>query len=274
MDKAPSRALPGQFGLMSKSIAKSILSALSVIAFLALVLGAALFRQRTAPLPSAGEIISLEMMAAGDAAAENRLRLASRAGVPEAQLALGRVLILRTRTAELEEGRAWLGIAAAQTGHADKVGVAAQTALGKLYFRGTGSSRPDYRKALSLLDAAAQQGGAVAAYYLALMYKNGLAVPVDKALAAHWMQKSAEQNIPAAMFILANMYLSGEGLPKDEGKARKWLEKAAEMEHPEAMQLMAMGLREGAMGFVRNEKLADRQMMEAAHALRHRAPDP
>jgi TPR repeat protein len=258
---------------VNKTILKSVLFALSVIAFLALVLAAAFVKQVTAPLPSADEIASLQMAATRDAVAENRLRLAAGAGMPEAQLALGRLLIWRTRTVEREEGRAWLGLVAGNAGHAT-VATAAQTELGKSYFRGVGSDGPDYRRAFNSLDAAAQQGDAVAAYYLALMYKNGLGVPANKILAARWMLKSAQQNIPAAMFIVANMYLSGDGLPRDERETRQWIEKAAEMEHPEASQLMAIGLREGSMGFRRNEKLAEMQMREAAHALTHRALDP
>ncbi|GGC60434.1 hypothetical protein GCM10011396_04130 [Undibacterium terreum] len=222
-------------------------------------------------MPSAGEISALQMQARTDTGAELQLKRAAAAGMPEAQLALGRMLLLRGGSGELSQALAWLNSAAARPGD---VSAAARTELGKLYFRGAAGMPRDYQKALALLDAAAQQDSAVAAYYLGLIYRNGLAGPADKAAAASWMLKSAGQHIPAAMFIVANMYLAGEGLPQNDGEARKWLEKAAEMEHPEALQLMAIGLHEGTMGFPRDEKLAQQQMQEAAHALTHRAIDP
>jgi TPR repeat protein len=73
--------------------------------------------------------------------------------------------------------------------------------------------------------------------------------------------------MPAAMFALANLYLSGEGVKRDELAARRWIEKAADLEYPEAVMAMAIGLRDGSMGFERNEALAETQMRFANRAL-------
>jgi TPR repeat protein len=84
--------------------------------------------------------------------------------------------------------------------------------------------------------------------------------------AAHWLQFAANRQMPAAMFALASLYLSGEGVKRDELAARRWIEKAADLEYPEAVMAMAIGLRDGSMGFERNEALAETQMRFANRA--------
>jgi TPR repeat protein len=73
--------------------------------------------------------------------------------------------------------------------------------------------------------------------------------------------------MPAAMFALARLYLSGEGVKRDELAARRWIEKAADLEYPDAVMAMAIGLRDGSMGFERNEALYETQMRFAQRAL-------
>jgi TPR repeat protein len=147
----------------------------------------------------------------------------------------------------------------------------ADLALAKTYLRGEADGWP---RALALFDGAARRGDPAAAYYLALMHKNGMGTARDSAAAARWLAVAANGRIPEAMFLLANMLYGGDGVARDEPAARAWIEQAAELEYPEAALLMAQGLRDGSMGFEHDPERAEQQLKEAAHALRHRPAAP
>ncbi len=172
-------------------------------------------------------------------------------------------------------GRGWakLSLLVAALAAAGAVGAdqAAELALGKRHLRGEADGWP---RALALFDAGARRGGPAAAYYLALMYKNGMGTARDSAAAARWLAVAANGQVPAAMFLLANMLYSGDGVVRDKLAARAWIEKAAELEYPEAALLMAQGLRDGSLGFEQDPERAEQQLKEAAHALRHRPAAP
>jgi TPR repeat protein len=140
------------------------------------------------------------------------------------------------------------------------------------YLRGSERAPANLPKAFHLFSGAAKAGDPLAAYYLGMMYKNGMAVVRDAKAAAQWLQFAANRQMPAAMFALANLYLSGDGVKRDDQAARRWIEKAADLEYPEAVMAMAIGLRDGSMGFDRNEALAETQMRFAHRALAKRAP--
>lgn len=216
------------------------------------------------------EITRLQVLAgqARDGASEQRLRVEAGNGVTQAQVALGQVLIAQPLAAQVAEGMAWLRKASAAGSHD------AQATLGRLYLRGAIGMAPDYARAFTLLQAAAEKNDAGASYTLALMHKNGLGVPQDSAAAAHWFEVAANGKSPAAMFLLANMILSGDGVQYDERKARGLIERAAGLDYPEAVQMMAMGFRDGTMGFERDAKQASEQFLEVSHALKHRPQDP
>jgi len=131
---------------------------------------------------------------------------------------------------------------------------------GRLCLRGAEGVPVNLPKAFKLFSGAAGKGDPLAAYYLGMMYQSGMAVARDMKAAARWMQFAAEHENPAAMFALAKLYLAGEGVKRDEQIARRWIEKAADLEYPEAVMAMAIGLRDGSMGFDRNEALSERQM--------------
>jgi hypothetical protein len=140
-----------------------------------------------------------------------------------------------------------------------------------LYLRGGPGVSVDLPKAFSLFASAARDGDAYAAYHLGMMYQNGMAVARDSKAAARWLQFAASRQIPAAMFALANLYLSGDGVKRDEQAAGRLIEKASDLEYPDAVMAMAIGLRDGSMGFERNEALAETQMRFANRALKQRA---
>lgn len=97
--------------------------------------------------------------------------------------------------------------------------------------------------------------------------KAGMAARPDGAEAAKMMEASAHAGDPGAMFLLSNMLYAAQN-PEE---ARKWLEAAVALDHPEAMQQKAMALRDGSMGFARDEQQAAVLIKEMAHAMRHRA---
>lgn len=149
---------------------------------------------------------------------------------------------------------------------------AGQVDEARLLLRGAPGVAPDLPKAMDLFARAAKAGDPQAAFYLGMMYRNGMAVARNAKAAAHWLKFAANRQMPAAMFALANLYLSGEGVKRDEQAARRWIEKAADLEYPEAVMAMAIGLRDGSMGFDRNEALSETQMRFANRVLAQRAP--
>ncbi|MCU6498328.1 sel1 repeat family protein [Rugamonas sp. A1-17] len=155
------------------------------------------------------------------------------------------------------------------------IGIAGHAVAGpvdeaRLYLRGGSGVAANLPKAFSIFSAAAKAGDPLAAYYLGMMYRNGMAVARDAKAAAHWLKFAADRQMPAAMFALANLYLSGDGVKRDEQAARHLIEKAADLEYPEAVMAMAIGLRDGSMGFDRNEALSETQMRFANRALAQR----
>jgi len=143
---------------------------------------------------------------------------------------------------------------------------------GRLCLRGSERAPANLPRAFQLFSGAAQKGDPQAAYYLGMMYQNGMAVARNVKAAAHWLQFAASRQSPAAMYALAKLYLAGDGVKRDDQAARRWIEKAADLEYPEAVMAMAIGLRDGSMGFERNEALAETQLRFANRALQQATP--
>ena len=66
---------------------------------------------------------------------------------------------------------------------------------------------PDYVKCGPIAEqdwlAKAQNGDAVAAYKLALLYDTGDRVPADRTRAIYWLQKAEQANLPDAQYVMA-----------------------------------------------------------------------
>jgi hypothetical protein len=201
-----------------------------------------------------------------DLGALSSLRERARAGVLDAQRALGISLSGQSQADLRAEGLAWLATAA-EHGSAE-----AQFALGKLEFLGAGVPQ-DYGRALTNLRIAAAEGEPRAHYYLALMARNGHGMPVNRVEAAKHLEEAAKSGIPAAMFLLANAYREGEGVSKNEKKALSLYEAAAEKDHPESIQALAMAYRNGELGLQPDPARYESALAELAHAHRH-APQP
>lgn len=140
------------------------------------------------------------------------------------------------------------------------------TAQAKVLMRAGPASGPQAR---ALFAQAAGQGSAAAAYYLGLMFKNGMGGPPDSAGAMRYLEQAAQGGVAPAMFILANMLLE-----RDEAQARHWLDAACELDYPEALQQKSVALAEGQMGYAHNEEQANLYLKMATHAMGHRSPEP
>ena len=83
------------------------------------------------------------------------------------------------------------------------------------------------RPEIARIQQAAAGADAEAEYLLGSLYRWGLGVRRDPALALKWQQEAAKQGIPEACASLADIFAHGVGVPKDVEKAIAWYEKAA-----------------------------------------------
>lgn len=135
------------------------------------------------------------------------------------------------------------------------------------------SVRPDPVAAAKHLRGAADAGSAGAAFRLALLLRRGAdGVARDPAQAFARMRQAALVGVPQAEFLLGQMLLAGEGTRADAAQAHRWFEQAAEHDLAEAHLELALAGQRGEWGIGPAE--AERHLMEAEHALRHRRVEP
>lgn len=145
-------------------------------------------------------------------------------------------------------------------------------ALGLMEARGN-LGQPDYVKARSWWEKAAQSGQPEAEYNLGLVYYRGVQdggdgrdpARSDFASAIKWWEKAAGHGHGGAMYSLAGMARTGEGQPRDLKKAATWYRRASEAGHPEAQYQLA-GLYLSGSGVEKNEAEAKKWMQKAADA--------
>ena len=89
----------------------------------------------------------------------------------------------------------------------------------------TAYDRADYRTALKVWLAQAEQGDAAAQTYVGEIYEKGLGVPPDYAAAAQWYRRAAEAGNPRAAINLGYLYEHGLGVPRDPVQALNWYRK-------------------------------------------------
>ncbi len=85
-----------------------------------------------------------------------------------------------------------------------------------------------YRKALPLLEGAAEQGVADAFYSLYQIYRDGLANGIqDPEKARYWLERAARAGVEGAQVELGVALAGGVGGPKDLQQAASWFKLAA-----------------------------------------------
>ena len=85
----------------------------------------------------------------------------------------------------------------------------------------------DFVTALAEWKPLAEQGDAVAQFYLGVMYANGEGVLEDDKEAVKWFKLAAEQGYAKAQYNLGLMYDNGEGVIQDNVYAHMWCNIAA-----------------------------------------------
>ena len=101
---------------------------------------------------------------------------------------------------------------------------------GMNYYRGHGVPQ-DYTEAVKWFRIAAEQGYALAQYFLGICYSDGKGVPEDDVEAAKWCHQAAQNGNADAQHNISNCYFKGLGVPQDFVEAAKWDKKAAEQGH-------------------------------------------
>lgn len=184
----------------------------------------------------------------GDAQALKALEQAAGQGNAAAQFYFGALYASGRGGIRKDEAqaRSWWEKAAAQ-GHALAQGNLSLLFLGRLYCDGEGvqnnaqaralldedaeelfiRAAGDDACALKTLEQAAEQGSAVAQFWLGGLYLTGQGVPQDDAQGWAWREKAAAQGHVRAQFGMGARYFDGDGVPQDYEQARSWWEKAA-----------------------------------------------
>ena len=75
---------------------------------------------------------------------------------------------------------------------------------------------------------AAEQGYALAEYYLGIAYSLGNGIAKDRREALRWWRKAAEQGLAVAQYELGEAYATGDGVRMDKQEAARLWRKAAE----------------------------------------------
>ena len=95
---------------------------------------------------------------------------------------------------------------------------------GEAYYNGTPTVSKDYQEAFQCYYTAAMLGHAMAQCQLGLMYRDGLGIEKDEAMAFQWFLKAAAagQNCPRGKFYVGRCYQFGNGVKIDYAEAVKW----------------------------------------------------
>ena len=94
----------------------------------------------------------------------------------------------------------------------------------------------DYSKALDIFRPLAENGGAIAQFYLARMYAQSIGVGKDYVEAIKWYTLAADQGHVDAPFWLGQMFHFGKVVLQNNKTAVKWYTLAVEQGHVEAQQ--------------------------------------
>ena len=137
-----------------------------------------------------------------------------------------------------------------------------QANLAKIFRDGLGVQR-DYAVAVRWCRKAAEQGNARAQTNLGSVYSNGYGVAKDDLLAVDWYRKAAEQGYAIAQFCLAVRHANGRGVEKDDAIAAEWCRKAAEQGYAKAQYDLAERYENGC-GVEKDDALAVKWYRRAA----------
>jgi len=182
-----------------------------------------------------------------------------------AAIALAVFLIVGTATpahADFETGVAAFDNGDFKTAHGEWLPVAssgdpfAQRNIGHLYRLGLGVPQ-DFAVALSWYQRAAKQGLVRAQANLANMMLRGQGIDHDPEGAASWFHRAASAGHAISQFNIGQMYRKGLAVPQNKGLALGWFHLAADAGHERSIELVAIMSAEGI------EPASDDTLLEA-----------
>lgn len=150
----------------------------------------------------------------------NWYRAAAKKGEPDALMALAAYALEEEHGLTTADARSYLDRALG-AGRSE-----AAIDLASLYMQGLGGP-PDRQKALLLLETAAEEGGADAAYRAGVVLSEEDTGEQDDARAADYFKRAAENGHPAGATLYGHALYEGVGVPADKPAAAEWYAKAA-----------------------------------------------
>jgi uncharacterized protein len=123
----------------------------------------------------------------------------------------------------------------------------AQVALGMAYYTGNLFVLKDIEKAVYWYAIAADNGSAIAKYFLADLYERGIGVAIDTIKAFKYIQSAAQASFQPAKLALVAYYENGIGVEKSIYKAKEILIALANSNN--AYAATSLGIRFATEGF-------------------------
>ena len=125
-------------------------------------------------------------------------------------------------------------------GHSPSIRALAKMHQGKPEFIGK-----DPAKAVPMLEKLVTEGDIEAAYYLALIYRNGLGVPQDLEKGFVWLKRAGDGRYVGAYAQLGAAYLDGTGVPRDVTNGLFWLQRSVQAGDKAGMHALGRAYMDG-----------------------------
>ena len=122
---------------------------------------------------------------------------------------------------------------------AEQGGAEAAFLMGTAYAEGLGKDQND-EVAVDWYRRAADMGNVLAQHNMGNVYFSGTGVQQNDSLAAHWWAKAASQGDAIPQFRLGTMYEQGRGVARDLDQARRWYEESASRGYSDAVEALAL----------------------------------
>ena len=138
----------------------------------------------------------------------------------------------------------------------------AQYFLALAYAYGKGIKQDD-AQTFKWLSQSAERGLAAAQLDLGILLQNGIGVPQDMNAAVKWYRNAADQGLAVAQYNLGVLYEHGHGVGQDAKEAVRWYRGAAEQGHAAAQFNLARAYKSGR-GVPQDDREADQWLRKSA----------
>ena len=105
-------------------------------------------------------------------------------------------------------------------------------------YNGNDSVAPNYERAVSLYEKAAEMGCPMAEEKLSICYDTGKGVAMSKRKAFLWCKKAAKHGVASSQCLLGYYYAVGIGCRPSVSKSYKWYYKAANRGDQDAIETL------------------------------------